>query len=454
MPPNLRDWYVVADDTASLLFFPRSYRLFRIAPEEGRQLIAWHGGESAAPPPRFARLLEAEAGQPIPADAGGWGDTDNLCLYVAHDCNLRCTYCYNRQGRVAAPGRMMDPAVAEAAFRRFFTMPGKRYSVAMYGGEPLLNFSGIQSMIERGRRLAAARRTEVAFSITTNGMLLNRRRIDYLAANFSSISVSVDGPPADHDRFRIAPKGSAYARMVRHLPALKNACGNRLSLLGTLTGRTAERYAETLAHLRQLGGAQAALSPVEGNTDNPSGMNDAQFAAYSCQHARRCSDAIAGGLEHDAPREAVNVVVNLLTQRRLRRFCAAGANPAVAADGSLYACHGLVGDPRFYMGSVTTEADGNWQRVQGQFAALEVDRMAACASCWARYLCGGQCYAQAYFHSGDVARPDPRYCRHVRRSLEASLLAFHQTVSDATGRHRLYLRARQLIGAGGEAPHV
>lgn len=454
MLPNMRDWHVVADDKASLLFFPRSYRLFRIDPEEGRELAAWHAGKGASPSPSFAHLLESEAGQPIPADAGSWGETDNLCLYVAHDCNLRCTYCYNQQGRVAAPGRMMDPAVAEAAFRRFFASPGKRYSVAMYGGEPLLNFRGIQSMVERGRAVATARQTEVAFSITTNGMLLNRRRIDFLAANFASISVSVDGPPADHDRFRIAPKGSAYARMYKHLPALKAGCGDRLSLLGTLTGGTAERYAETLGHLRQMGVPNAALSPVEGNADNPSGMNAEQFAVYSRQHARRCSDAIAAGLEHDAPREAVNVVVNLLTQRRLRRFCAAGANPAVAADGSLYACHGLVGNPSFYMGSVTAEADENWQRVQRQFAVLDVDRMAACATCWARYLCGGQCYAQAYFHSGDVARPDPRYCQHVRRSLEASLLAFQQTVADETGRRSLYLRARQLIGASTGIPHV
>lgn len=454
MQPNLRDWHVVADDKASLLFFPRSYRLFRIAPEEGRQLAAWHAGESASLPPRFDRLLETESGQTIPRATGDWGETDNLCLYVAHDCNLRCTYCYNQQGRVAAPGRMMEPAVAEAAFRRFFTTPGKHYSVAMYGGEPLLNFRGIQSMVERCRALARARRIEVAFSITTNGMLLNRRRIDYLAANFASISVSVDGPPTAHDRFRIAPKGSAYARMQKHLPALKAACGDRLSLLGTLTSETAERYVETLAHLRQLGGPKAALSPVEGNADKPSSMNAEQFAAYSHQHARRCSDAIAAGLEHDAPREAVNVVVNLLTQRRLRRFCAAGANPAVAADGSLYACHGLVGDPRFHMGSATAEADENWQRVQGQFAVLDVDRMAVCASCWARYLCGGQCYAQAYFHSGDVAQPDPRYCRHVCRSLEASLLAFHRTVADETGRSRLYRRAKQLIGASRDTPHV
>lgn len=448
-----RDFHVICGDPADLLFLPRSYRVFRLAKEESTALLAWQVAEDAAPTSeRICDLLADEARSGPTGDPHPWGETDNLCLYVAHDCNLECTYCYNDRGRVANPGMMMAPEVAEIAFRRFFTVPGRKYSVSMYGGEPLMNFRGIKAMVEAGTRLEAERGIRISYSITTNGMLLNRRRIEFLRERFSSISISVDGAKADHDRYRIALNGSAYEHATRHLPALLGRCGDKVSLLGTLTGTAADRYSDALQHMRGLGTQRVSLSPVDGPDDNPAAMSTAQYETYSRQHEALCVAAIQNGLDGHSPREAINVVANMLTRRRLHRFCNAGCNTAITADGSIYACHGLVGVPEFAMGNIADADNPTYARVHTAFSGLDVDRT-QCSTCWARYLCGGQCYAQSHFRCGDIRVPEARYCAHVRRCLAAGIRSFVSVVDDAGKRARLYANARRLIGAGCGGAH-
>lgn len=447
-----RDFHVIRGDPTDLLFLSRSYRVFRLAKEESEGLLAWQADRTAAPP--SARIRDVLAGEAHcgAADPRPWGETDNLCLYVAHDCNLKCTYCYNDRGRVTNPGMMMAPEIAEAAFRRFFTVPGRKYSVSMYGGEPLMNFRGIKAMVEAGARLEAERGIRISFSITTNGMLLNRQRIEFLRERFSSISVSVDGAKADHDRYRIAPKGSAYERTTQHLPALLDRCGDKVSLLGTLTGTAADRYRDTLQHMRELGTHRVSLSPVDGPDGNPAAMSPSEYEAYSRQHEALCVEAIENGLDGHAPREAINVVTNMLTRRKLHRFCNAGCNTAVTADGSIYACHGLVGVPEFAMGNVADGESAAYERVHAAFSGLGVDQT-TCATCWARYLCGGQCYAQAHFRCGDIRVPEVRYCAHVKRCLAAGIRSFVSAVEDTEKRARLYVNAKRMIGAGRGGAH-
>lgn len=448
-----RDFHVICGDPTDLLFLPQSYRVFRLEKEESATLLAWQTSEDATPPSaRIRNVLADEVCSGPTSDPHPWGETDNLCLYVAHDCNLECTYCYNDRGRVANPGMMMTPEVAEIAFRRFFTVPGRKYSVSMYGGEPLMNFRGIKAMVEVGTLLEAERGIRISYSITTNGMLLNRRRIEFLHEHFSSISISVDGAKADHDRYRIALKGSAYDHTTRHLPALLSRCGDKVSLLGTLTGTAADRYCAALQHMRGLGTHRVSLSPVDGSDDNPAAMSTAQYETYSRQHEALCVEAIENGLDGHAPREAINVVTNMLTRRRLQRFCNAGCNTAVTADGSIYACHGLVGVPEFAMGNVADDHNPAYVRVQAAFSRLNVDQT-QCSTCWARYLCGGQCYAQAHFRCGDICVPESRYCAHVRRCLAVGIRSFVTVVEDTEKRARLYANIKRIIGVGRGGAH-
>lgn len=451
-----RDFHLIEGEGAGILFFPPSYRLFRLPAAQADGVRAYLQGNGALPP-EVAPVVqeEAERAAAMSEARRPWGETDSLCLYVAHDCNLHCTYCYNDRGRIANPGMMMAPEVAEAAFRRFFTEPGRQYAVAFYGGEPLLNFRTVREAVEAGRRLEAERGVRISFSITTNGTVLNREILAFLDQHLSSVTVSLDGPKAVNDQYRRHAGKGSYDRIVGNIGRLRAHCKARLTIKGTLTGTAVPFYTESLRHLQGLGTDGAILSPAGTPPDNPAAIGDGEFEVFVRQHVALTEAAVDRLLEDGAggTEEAFNVVANLITRRKLRRHCNAGRDLAVTADGSLYACHGLVGVSRFYMGKVPQADSEDYRRVRSTFEGLEVDNIPECARCWARYFCGGSCYAHGYFATGGVARPDPRHCVLTRRCAEAAIRRFLAVVDQADKRERLYANVRQFIGATRDVSH-
>ncbi|MFC7543516.1 radical SAM protein [Siccirubricoccus deserti] len=97
------------------------------------------------------------------------------------------------------------------------------------GGEPMLYRPLAQI-------LGHARRQGLATAITTNGMLLDHRRLEPLRGILSFIAVSLDGPQEAHDRMRARP--GAFAAMAERLAALRDS-GIPFGFLFTLTQASA-----------------------------------------------------------------------------------------------------------------------------------------------------------------------------------------------------------------------
>jgi uncharacterized protein len=96
--------------------------------------------------------------------------------------------------------------------------------------------------------------------------------------------------------------------------------------------------------------------------------------------------------------------------------CGAGAGYlSASAEGNLYACHRLVDDPAFAMGSVSSGSDVVARA--RHLTSNHVDRMQPCSTCWARYLCGGGCYHE-------VSRRGRPGCDFIRGWLEFCLGAY------------------------------
>lgn len=426
--------HIIRGEGEDVLFFPATFSLYRLPPGLRPPLSASDlgpGGAAllAAEAERHARLRPAP---PLPAAP------TSLCLYVAQDCNLACSYCYNDGGRAAGSAQRMSPAVAEAALRRFFTEPGERYAVSFYGGEPLLNRAVVERTVAFGERLAAERGFHIAFHMTTNGTLVDARALALLA-RFATITVSLDGPQAVHDRHRRSRGGSgSYKRAAAALRALRALGGPRVTIKGTLTASGAARYGKTVAHLNGLGADAVGLTPVFAAPGHPARLDEDAHEAYvEAYLAAHCDPERA--LEEPAVHgEALGLMGRILRRQRVHRHCHAGRDLAVAADGTLYACHGLAGEGAFRMGRVGEAApSAEFSGVAARFAALGVDAAEPCRGCFARYLCGGGCYAHGHFLHGDPAQPDPRHCDLERRRLERVLRGLAAILRDPGRRTRL-----------------
>ena len=127
-------------------------------------------------------------------------DAFSLVLMVTHACNLRCRYCYTG----AKFRRTMSEATGLAGIARAVasTRAGGRLHLGFFGGEPLLEAALIERLVGEARRRCRLQDLQLELDVTTNGTLLEDDAWSVLTASDMSVSVSCDGRPTIHDRYR------------------------------------------------------------------------------------------------------------------------------------------------------------------------------------------------------------------------------------------------------------
>lgn len=85
--------------------------------------------------------------------------------------------------------------------------------------------------------------------------------------------------------------------------------------------------------------------------------------------------------------------------------CEAGKTDlAVDADGEIYSCFSVVGEPDMHVGSLGGGVD------TADFWSMGVDEREPCNTCVARYTCGGGCACTAFQANENKWLPDPVDC--------------------------------------------
>ena len=122
-------------------------------------------------------------------------------------CNLDCHYCYYlpKEGLYpgAKPFQMQADLLEQYIVQQIEISPEPVISFFWHGGEPtLLGLGYFRKIAELQRKhLSPGRR--IANSLQTNGVILNEEWCRFFAAEGFSVGLSLDGPQALHDRYRV-----------------------------------------------------------------------------------------------------------------------------------------------------------------------------------------------------------------------------------------------------------
>jgi hypothetical protein len=136
------------------------------------------------------------------------GELRLIEIHPTRRCNLRCQHCYSESG----PDEKNDLSLESLkGFLLEAARLGYRY-VGVSGGEPLL-WSELENFLE------FAKDANFSTAVTTNGTLLSKERVERLGRLAGIVSVSVDGPPAEHATMRNSQ--NAFARMRSGLELLR-----------------------------------------------------------------------------------------------------------------------------------------------------------------------------------------------------------------------------------------
>lgn len=348
-----------------------------------------------------------------------------MCLHAAHDCNMRCRYCFAATGTFHGARSMLsaDTGCRALAFLADHSGSRRNLEVDFFGGEPLMNLETIREVVSYGRRLEQQIRKRFKFTITTNGLLLDEETIGYLNQEFDNVVVSVDGRGPVHDRMRKTLTGrGSYGAILPQTQRLADSRGQSgYYVRGTFTAYNLDFDLDVLS-LADAGFRQISVEPVVAPLEAPYALTEEHlpeiYAAYD-----RLMEEYLRRLQEGRGFEFFHFNVDLsqgpcAAKRTLG--CGAGSEyVAVTPEGDIYPCHQFVGVSEYKMGSVLTGAFDSG--MQGVFRGNTVFAKEACSVCWAKFYCSGGCPANGHHHAGSIREPYTLGCAMEKKRLECAL---------------------------------
>src|SRR5437867_3615017 len=348
-----------------------------------------------------------------------------LVLNVTNQCNLSCTYCYEYgEDRIVdtANGKKAKFMGEETARRSvdFLLRESRDNKVAhltFFGGETLLNFPVLKATIAYARRRAAEMGKEIDFSLTTNATLLRPEIIEFLVENRVGVTISIDGPKEIQDQFRVFRNGGGsydlVAPKIREL--LRRHKTRPVGARVTLSSRALD-IKKIFTHLtEEIGFQEVGFAPVTTSPNRLYAIDEPGFDRMLEQFRELAREFLACALEdrHHGFSNIKDTLEEIHKGANKAYPCGAGLGLlGVSTDGDVALCHRFAGSDEHKLGTVSDGVDRNAQVdfLQKNHIGDKTD----CSKCWARPLCSGCCYPEAYVLYGVTTHPNLHYCEWIR----------------------------------------
>ncbi len=393
-----------------------------------------------------------------------------LCLNVAHDCNLRCKYCFVREGAksnkdfipkkglTTSGGRntnsnaqtnttsnfnanncvipksnntndnislLMDTDIGKRSIDFLLENSKERRhcEIDYFGGEPLLNFEVVKNLTEYGEKKAQELGNSIKFTMTTNGVLLNNEVGKFLEKHKIDTVLSLDGRKQVNDRMRVFVDDSGTYDVI--YPKINKFIDDYperyYSVRGTYTSHNLD-FSQDVKHLIDSGFFRVSVEPVVCKGDKPYSIKEEHLAQIKGEYeklARLYMQYKNEGKGFSFFHFNIDLDGGPCVVRRLSGCGAGSEYLAVTPEGKIYPCHQFVEKEEYCMGDVVNGIN-NW-KIDEEFKEAYVYGKDKCAKCWARFYCGGGCHANAVNMNNDIFSPYDLGCQLMKKRIECAI---------------------------------
>jgi len=333
-------------------------------------------------------------------------------------CNLRCAYCfYLEKERLFSKGdfRMSD-AVLEAYVRQYIeSQPTPEVHFAWQGGEPtLLGVEFFKKAVALQKQYAGGKRITNAFQ--TNGTLLDDAWGAFLAENQFLVGLSIDGPAALHDCWRVDRAGEpSFERVMRGLRVLQKHAVE-FNALTVVHRKNSQKPLEVYWFLKEIGvefmqfiplverlpDAEAKRLGLELATPPDRAPTSPPVTPWSVQ-PRALGEFLCAIFDEWVKQDVGQIFVQIFDMA-LAQWAGQGATLCVFApecgsalalehNGDLYACdHYVYG--HYKLGNLLEHPLSELAALpkQRQFGRDKREKLpSTCLACPVRFVCNGDC---------------------------------------------------------------
>ena len=364
-------------------------------------------------------------------------------------CNLDCHYCYYLQKELLYPEtksfQMAGPLLEEYIVQQIAITPGPEIHFSWHGGEPtILGLDYFRRIVELQRKYRPNGK-RIINSIQTNGVLLTDEWCRFFAAENFAVGLSLDGPPALHDVYRLTKDQKATHRQVMRGYRLLRQQKIPVDLLCVVHAQNVQHPLEVYRFFKEIEVQYLSFIPlVEPQPASPGGVSERTapaeaFGAFLCaifdEWIRQDIGSIIVQSFEEAARPAYGLDHSLCI---FRPTC--GDVPVVEHNGDFYQCDHFV-TPERRLGNIreTPLLELLESPAQHAFGRAKQEALPrTCRECDVRAMCNGGCPKDRIIRTPDGEAGLNYLCAGYRR--------FFAYCSDYTGQ----MAALRLAGQPAE----
>ena len=340
----------------------------------------------------------------------------HLELQMRGDCPPSCVRCYLAQTRkpLHTSKQQMGLNVVQQAVDLLMKESGKLDCYLTFSGmRAYADSEWIRNVIDYANKAASLHAKHVSFEIVIDGSFLAEELFIETFRNQENLRVTVNikGPEEMRQILERYSEGFTRAEDGPKLGLNIFASGyipNLKELIHQVIGMLAPQSLYVIPSVIVDSNSSATKSDVEGAKKLLR-----EVCEYCLQYALKDGETWIGHIGDQAE--------SVLKRTRYYYYCGVGTRHlAVLPDGNLYPCAELATDTIHRMGNVKNGIVKDKRRTWLQ--DYHVDKFETCASCWARYLCGGGCRVDSLSNCGSPTEINEVTCDLIRYSYELAML--------------------------------
>ena len=300
----------------------------------------------------------------------------------------------------------------------------KNLEVDFFGGEPLMNWDVVVDLVKYARSIEKEHNKNFRFTLTTNGMLLDEDKFEFLNKEMSNVVLSLDGRPHVHDHFRKDYQGNGSYDVI--LPKFKKFIESRggkdYYMRGTFTHNNTD-FVNDILHMADLGFTELSMEPVVCPPGDPYALTEEDKPVLFEQYELLAKEMIKRRKD-GKPFTFYHYMLDLKNGPCIyKRITGCGSGTeymAVTPWGELYPCHQFVGDEKYSLGNIW---DGVTKpQIQDEFRHCNAYSRKECNNCWAKMYCSGGCAANSYHSTGSVMGVYEYGCELFKKRIECAVM--------------------------------
>ena len=319
-------------------------------------------------------------------------------------CDLECAYCYYLAKADLYPGssfRMSDEVLESFTRQYLECQVSPEVTFGWQGGEPtLMGLDFFRRAVDLQQRFARPG-VKVLNTLQTNGISLNDEWCAFFREHGFLVGISIDGPAALHDAFRVDKGGKpTHARVMAGLRRLR-AHGVEYNVLTTVNAVNAQHPRKVYRYLRDVvrTSFMQFIPIVEPAPDRTNGSPVTDRSVTGRAYGEFLVAVFDEWVHRDVGKVFVQIFDVALAAWYGHRpgLCifeeTCGRAMALEHTGDLYSCDHFV-QPRHHLGNVLREplpllTESRRQRAFGTAKKETLPRY--CRECEVRFVCNGGC---------------------------------------------------------------